>query len=119
MRARESERKSSVCVCVCSLLVITIHSNFSPAISLQQKEPREPIYLYEPGAPMFAGDFPPRGRGGGGFPNRGRGRGQVCDSVIFQTVCCSTVQRSVVLGLVVTLFCEKLKIKMLVLRGFP
>ena len=51
-------------------------------ISHMQKEPREPIYLYEPGQgacvpPHGPPDmrFPPRDRGRGGSPFRGRGRG--------------------------------------------
>lgn len=46
---------------------------FSPS----QKEPREPIYLYEPGSVQFLGGeapFPPRGHGTGAFRGmRGRG----------------------------------------------
>lgn len=48
-----------------------------------QKEPREPILLYEPGQNFMGGPpvdmgFPPphRGRGRGGPPFRGRGRGR-------------------------------------------
>ena len=49
--------------------------SYTHSLSPVQKEPREPIFLYEPGAPGF-NDFSPRGRGGGGFSGgRGRGRG--------------------------------------------
>ena len=58
---------------------IDLFESFQPSIIFVQKEPREPIYLYEPGRDMGPMDmgFQPRGRGRGGFRGRGRGRG-VC-----------------------------------------
>ena len=54
--------------------------------NILKKEPREPIFLYEPGVQNFS-EFPPRGRGGGGFSGRGRGggppRGQVGGGDLF------------------------------------
>ncbi len=80
----------SVCYCVNVRNLQALYSSlshFSLSLSLSlslQKEPREPIFLYEPGAPGF-NEYSPRGRGsgsGGGFSGRGRGRGgsggQVC-----------------------------------------
>ena len=51
-----------------SSLSLSLSLSLSPS---RQKEPREPIFLYEPGAPGF-NEYSPRGRGGG---SSGRGRG--------------------------------------------